>query len=144
MGGENLPGRTLQLRRRHHKRSLSYGLCRIDQVRSHRVHTWITCIGDETHLLLKITSFLVSHNAQHKAAAPTRICAENCLSIPLNQLPNMLRALRGGYKFEATRTMAQTAQANLHSKNKCLIDSSCWQKTRLGALPVATCQIISS
>ena len=82
-------------------------------------------------MLLKITSFLVSHSAQHKAAAPTRICAENCLSIPLNQLLNMLRALRGGKRFEAIWTMAHTDRANLHSKNKCLIDSSCWQKTHV-------------
>jgi hypothetical protein len=36
-----------------------------------------------------------------------------------------------GYRFEATWTMAQTARANLHSKNKCLMDSSCWQKTHV-------------
>ena len=81
------------------------------------------------HLRLKTISFLVSQSAQHKAAAPTRMCLENCLSIPLNQLPNILRALRGGYRFEAIWTMAHTDRANLHSKNKCLIDSSWWQKT---------------
>ena len=81
------------------------------------------------HLRLKTISFLVSQSAQHKVAAPTRMCLENCLSIPLNQLPNILRALRGGYRFEAIWTMAHTDRANLQSKNKCLMDSSWWQKT---------------
>ena len=98
--GESLPGYTLQPRRRHHKKVPVLRPLQ-DRPSTEPSRTYMNNLHRRWNtFLLKTTSFLVSHNAQHKAAAPTRICAENYLSIPLNQLPNMLRALRGGINLK--------------------------------------------
>jgi hypothetical protein len=42
------------------------------QVRSHRVTKVVTCKGEDTTLLSKITSFLLSHMDQQRDAAPIK------------------------------------------------------------------------
>jgi hypothetical protein len=73
-------------------------------------------------------SFLHNHNDQEVAAAPSRISGFKSFSRPHSQLPKILDTLRGWDKPKAACIIDHTAWEKRHSKKRCWIVSSLWQK----------------
>jgi hypothetical protein len=99
------------------KRSRCYAGCRGDHKRSVAVERWMTCIR-EYNLLLKILSFLHSHNGQITAITPTLLSNLNLGSTPSSQLPKIFEHFVVDIS-RATWMADHTDPTNLHWMNKC-------------------------
>ena len=98
-------------------------------------HDWIKAVHrsmiyiTKAFLSLKTLSFLHSHNDQITVIASILLKSLNLRSLPFNQLPKMFATLRGACKVELIWTADHIDLANSYWKNKCVMVSSCWQKT---------------
>jgi hypothetical protein len=102
----------------------SPSFCSNTQQRIQWVPQKITCIGVTTRVLLKIMSFLLNQNAQHKADAPTRILYISFLLIPFSHLVNICAMFTGCVILKGTCTILHIILVIWQSKKRCSMVSS--------------------
>lgn len=131
--GENLRSCMIQTDRRHHTEVVIVVRPLQDRPSTEPSHTWVNVCNlhrnEAQFFLLKIPSSLESHKAQHNVAAPTRYVEKSIYQYPatnyrLYYVHNVGVNIWSYFNYDPHGTRKLT-------RKRCLIHSSCWQKTHV-------------
>jgi hypothetical protein len=121
-------------------RSCEFARWRIAHERIQWTAVKIECKEEHEFFFSKTKLFLHSLIYQHNTAAPRRTMDSQVLGIPRSHDANKWEALFGIWRFEAHLKKDQRALAKRHSKRRCSVVSSLWQKLH-DLLPCQLCLI---